>query len=373
MKNTALTCPARWQCLPHTMAALALCALPMAASAQTERLGQLVNGRQLVITEGKQQPRYYLVTSTESKILKRHDGKLTIGDSELEAHDVTMRLKLMQRFAVDEDSTVYASNYSVDHGLLAFRRSMNVGKWNSLVVPFELTGSQVRDAFGTDAQLAAIVGVTVGEEATVEFQTIGLDTDGVVLQSDAYYLLKPTREPDVPDGSTTSAIYGSGRVAGPVYAIPGVSLTKGSTQPAAKIYRSDDSQVSIAPRGTYRNRDGQTKVPVKTRHLFAFNNDGQFYQLYDSTAIKGFRYWFEDYSKLTDVKFRIAIDGVVEEPGVATDMAGLGADILPGRAASGEPGSVFDLSGRQVAGRRSAGGQLQRGLYIVNGKKVFIK
>ena len=86
-------------------------------------------------------------------------------------HIKGIRLKEVPKVMLNEDSTVFTSR-TVEHGLLAFRRSLAVGKWNSLIVPFDLTGKQVRDAFGDDCVVAKVKGVTNGEEVILEFDTV---------------------------------------------------------------------------------------------------------------------------------------------------------------------------------------------------------
>lgn len=341
---------------PLLSAALLLSLPPLAASAQTDRAKLLQGGHNLVVTNAKKQSDYYLVTSERSQMLHRRDGKLVIGRDTFAARDISMRLKPVTRFAIDEDSTAFAAKYNMDHGLLAFRRTMNVGVWNTIVAPFSLTGSQIRDTFGDDAQLAAAKGVTDGTLATVEFGTVGLDTDDVVMEAGSYYLLKPTREADIPEGETTSVAYGADKVAGPLYLIPNVSVTKGKTAPDNKLLRSATDTVRVRLRGTYASRD----LSPSTRDIYVLSDKGTFTPLLESTDVKGFRYWAENTSSGQNVKFSFAIDGIASDD----EMVGL-AEIENTRQQ--EADRVYDLQGRRLNAQR------QKGLYIVNGKKTYIK
>ena len=202
---------------------LLLTLLPLMTQAQTSRITTLQSARNLAISDG-QKTSNHLLKSGESVVLRFKDGQLIAGSDTLTPESVSLRLKSLPRFAMDEDSTAFNNKYGVDFGLLALRRSLNVGQWNSIVIPVSLTGSQLRDAFGEEAQLAAFTRVTDGTIPTVELESIDLQTDEVVLTANQHYLLKPSREPDIAEGRQTTVAYGGAKVAGPVYAIAGVSL-----------------------------------------------------------------------------------------------------------------------------------------------------
>ena len=121
----------------------------------------------------------------------------------------------------------------MSHGLLAFRSTLNMNQWNTLVLPVSLTGRQVADAFGEDALLADFKDIIEGETtAQFNFKTIPLNTDEVVVKSEMLYLIFPTRQPDIATGKTTSVVYGDKKIPGPVYLIADVSLQKGKDVPS---------------------------------------------------------------------------------------------------------------------------------------------
>ena len=354
--------------VPLTLSAFLITAQP--SNAQSERVTKLQGARNLVVTVDGKTSYYYMVLSDVPKVMCLKDGTLTIGTDTYDMRSISMRMKNLPRFVLDEDSTTFGGNYTVDHGLLAFRRSMNVGRWNAVVVPFSLTGRQVLDAFGDEAQLASVKGITEnGDEATVEFNSIDLDTDDVVLQAGINYLLKPSREPDIDEGKQTSVVYGSAKVKGPVYVIPNVSLPKGKVIPDIQIVNSESKQIRVAFNGTYKLRDGKSKVVPTTKNLFALNDAGQFYQLIDSTTVKAFRSWIRDASQLENVKFRFVVDGIGFD-----DKADIGAttgiaEIERMRNEDNE--IIYDLQGRRLS--KSQISSLRPQLVIINGKKVIIR
>jgi len=332
---------------------LLLTLLPAAAWSQTSRLATLQNARNLAITDGRHTA-YKLIRGGETQVLHRRNGKLIAGRDTFDTRTTTFRLKSMTRFAADEDSTQYGGDYAVDHGLLAFRRSLNVGRWNSLVVPFSLTGAQLRDAFGDDARLAMLSTVTDGPQPTLEFQSVSLDTDSVVLKAGNHYLINPTREADVPEGGLTSVAYGGAKVAGPVYAIANVTLEAGQVA-RYQTLRSESKEVRVRVRGYYSSHD--VNVASSTRYLM--DDDGLFYQLSEATVQKGFRSVVEDSSPGERQPLRFYIDGVDED--LTSAVGGLAVT-----GSAGEPSAVYDLRGRRVA-------HPSKGLYIVGGKKVIIR
>ena len=86
-----------------------------------------------------------------------------------------------------------------------------------------------------------------------------------------------------------------------------------------------------------------------------FLNSNKFYYSTGKSDIKAFRGWFElgaVLNKETDFGVKMVIDGL------ETKVEGIGV--------KDAAGNVYDLNGRKVS-------KAQKGVYIVNGKKVFVK
>ena len=348
------------------MAAALLLTLP--AAAQNVRISTLQNARNLVVTEeAQQQSNYYMVTAEKSQMIYRHNGQLTIGNETFDpTTGLKLRLKAMPRLALDEDNTDFDGKDELDHGLVAFRRTFCLGKWNALVVPFSLTAEQLRDAFGDDVQLAMAVSAGDAEAdgetttATLEFQTVDLTADGAGLQAGVHYLIKPTREPDIAEGEQTSVVYGSSKVAGPLYAIPGVTLTKGNSSPDNLVLRSPSDEVRLRFFGTYTSRTGNNQVKPGSRPLYILGSEGHFSQLLEPSDVKAFRSWLENASKTDGIQLRFCLDGVSEELTEPTGISTINrASITNNR--------YYNLNGQRV------NGQIRPGIYVVNGKKVIIR
>ena len=169
-----------------------LLALSSVLQAQTgprlvDRYRTLYSGKNLVLTTTKGKSYFYFVDSENAQLFVLGADSVTIaGDSYAKAEIKGIRLKEVPKVMLNEDSTVFTSR-TVEHGLLAFRRSLAVGKWNSLIVPFDLTGKQVRDAFGDDCVVAKVKGVTNGEEVILEFDTVDVQADDIVIAASTHY------------------------------------------------------------------------------------------------------------------------------------------------------------------------------------------
>ena len=345
--------------MKRILLASAFLALALCASAQLNRVTRLQNARNLVVTSTDGHSDHYMIFPDKSLMLHRKDGVFLLGNDTLRPAQIrSMQVRSMERFALNEDSTSYTPP-SIDHGLLAFRCVLRVNQWNTLVVPFSLSGRSVLETFGEGTRLAAVQDLT--NEAVVNFSTIDLNTDETVLQADQFYLISPTREPDIAMGKSTAVVYGPARVPGPVYLVPDVVIANGKSFLANQSLRSPNDSVRIRFSGTYKRLDGKLKVSYgPTRPLFVMDDEGHYYTTADSLVVPGFHHWAAETRNIKQTPFRCYIDGVDETSAIVVPMAD------PARRPSASQ-SVFDLQGRRV------GGAMKAGMYIINGRKVVVR
>lgn len=64
--------------------------------------------------------------------------------------------------------------------------------WNSIILPVDMTAAQVVEAFGENTQLAEFRAL---EDNWIEFSTVNVAADGVVLHKNTPYIIYPTKEP----------------------------------------------------------------------------------------------------------------------------------------------------------------------------------
>lgn len=325
--------------------------------AQTSRATLLQGARTLMVTDAKGNSNRYTVTASSSLLIKLKDGQMVFPDKGVNMTDLkSMRLEIPQKFLLNEDSTTFTP-YNVEGGLLALRRTMLLNKWNSLVVPVSLTGRHILDAFGEGTLLATYKDIIETEsEAQVNFSTINLNTNEIVLQPGVHYLIRPTREPDIVNGATSTVNYGAARVSGPVYLLEGATMTTSNKTPQYRSVRSDQENVRLRIQGSYTQRDGKMK-PVD---VYVFNDAGDFTLSQDSVAAKAFSSWIQVSRNNNETAIKFYVDGV----SLMDDFTGV--PIVKANV-SGVRDIIYDLQGRQIS-------NLKRGrLYIINGKKVYVK
>ena len=331
----------------------------------------LVNAKNLVLTTQKGATYYYFVTSEEMPMLHLGNGTVRIGQDEFQRSDIKgMRFRTLGRFVMNEDSTTFDKSQTMDHALLALRRTMTLGKWNSLVLPFDLTGLQLLDIFGEETAVAEPRGIGEDEETVVEFMTLDLQTDEVVMKANNHYLVRPSREPDVAADKRLTG-FGSSQLYGPIYLLPNISM-KASQSARLQTLQNDDATKKVRFRGTYLRLDdsevsGRT---IKNKRIdpgtYMMNDEGLISQLQDSTVVGAFRSWIEDVANDSGKPLRFYVNGVNED--ITDAILDVSDKHGEGNGRASLDNAVYDLSGR-----RMPAGRLPKGIYIIHGQKVAVK
>ena len=237
---------------------------------------------------------------------------------------------------LDETSTTapVASGGAVD---IMVKRTIKANEWSTLVLPFNMTEAQVKEALGSDVQLAEFEDYEAdytGDDVTgltVNFVATDL-TEG--FYGNYPYLVKTSK--DITEFLVTATIDPDEEGAVAEY-------DNGKTGKNRKVLGSLV--------GTYHAGDA-----VPADGLFLSGN--KFWYSTGATRIKAFRAYFMLNEVLSSVeaeaKVRFIIDeGVTAIEGITPDM---------------EDGVWYTLDGRQLNGKPT-----EKGVYIVDGKKVLIK
>ena len=274
---------------------------------------------------------------------------------------------------LDEDrSSVYYMNKQVDANssyTLILKRTTTKDKWNSLVLPVELTAQQFKTAFGDEAKLSVLEGV-VNNGTRIQFKSVNLTNDTTkVVKPGQLYIMKPSKDANVQEGSYTKKIGDNDTITvyAPYYTINNITLKSQIEETKTKFqYTPEKNQTaegcSITFWGTYLNSGTENMVPAGSFGLGA--NDGKWYHSQNALPIKGFRCWIAT-KKDTGAKVSFSIDD--EDMGVVTAIEGIEtAPILRTQDA------VYTLSGQKVRSSQSLEG-LPKGIYIINNKKVIVK
>ena len=263
-------------------------------------------------------------------------------------------------FVLDEDKEddQYMRNAAYGEDNLAtvyLKRTFTVGKWNTIVLPIELTVAQVKQAFGEGTKIAEFVGRGgVTGKPSIDFRTVSLDKDGVAMEKDRPYLIKPVK-----DATSTADFTFNGTTYNKLYVIGRRTLDGNKYVPTPNAVTGTsaeypDGQVKFV--GTYVKL-GVDKGPQKGSYLFS---GGDMYHLTSPMGIKGFRGWFRDNTGAESIKFNIS-DGEITSIDEVTRN---------GAAASG---AVYTVDGVKVRANAASLEGLPEGIYIFNGRKHIVK
>lgn len=233
------------------------------------------------------------------------------------------------RTVLDETSTTAPEAASgVD---VRVRRTIAAGEWNTICLPFAMTEAQTKQAFGNDVQLADFTGYDVTENADAEIAGITVHFQGVTaIEANHPYIIK---------------------VAAPVteFTVDGVDITPEEEPTNATIKRTRKAWSEMT--GTYTA--GFT-VPEQTLFL----SGGKFWYSTGQTKMKAFRAYFDFYDVLAEVE-NASVKMVVNF-GDETGLSSVSSSI------ENDQSSMYDIQGRKVQGQNA-----QKGIYIINGKKIL--
>ena len=282
-------------------------------------------------------------------------GDEGVGGYSQPAFDFT--IKIVENLITYYDTENYEDFERATETNVKVVRAVKADTWNTICLPFAMTADQIASAFGNDAQVADF---TACETEWSEDETVlGIkSTFSSVTAMDAHhpYLLKVSADnaKTATDGFT-------------VKNVEIVSIPEGGAQ----VY------LNATNKGTERNPNWVydsfigTYEPISSlgkNGPVAFLSGNKFYYATGSSSLKGFRayfdfmnlaYYLEDNGLSSNLSF--FVDG--EE---ATSIEGVTNNSLPVEG-------VYDLQGRKMnLGDKGLEG-LQKGIYIVNGKKVTVK
>ena len=264
--------------------------------------------------------------------------------------------------------------YNMDYSYpvtVAYQRTFTLNKWNTICLPVPVNGAQVRQAFGPDCLLSELVGI---EGSVMKFKKVDLDLEGLIAGKP--YIIKPTREPDVPlNGTEDLSISNGGQnhtatLKGPAYFIPGIdnsSFTYDAGNPTLPTIQKPTGSGGVTFEGTFYRKD----LAVGSSDMNNFDNwvitQGNMYHL---TGQKAYTVWatycYLHAPKSSNAKaMRIMVD---DEEVMTTAIEGLMIDYGPAI----EDNEVYTLNGQRVGGVKSLN-SLPKGVYIVNGKKYVVK
>ena len=288
-------------------------------------------------------------------------------------------------------------NEPLQNKTLRLNKTFTAGKWNTLVLPVNLTLKQLRDAFGPSTRLAELELLT---ESGIQFKSVdftGKANDDIALEAYKPYLIIP--EKDKGQAAEYTSVYvktGAGaaetmrvKIAANHFVIPKVSLSVSDLKNkvnqntwAAVLSTSTDGKMKAwgtlaRTFGTEATQDDKGKWTFTDKNIIAdrdnligsyfFDNGKMYHSATRPRGLRGFSCWFkpaEDAQK----NAQFTLDGVTQSGTTALDDIFADGEQPVSRFAQG----VYNLNGQLVKQGNSTAG-LPSGLYIVNGKKCIVR
>ena len=298
----------------------------------------------------------------------------------------------------DNLNYIYDINEPLQNKTLRLNKTFTAHKWNTFVLPVNLTLKQLRDAFGPSTRLAQLEKLT---ESGILFQSVDFTDkadDYVALQAYKPYLIIPEKAEGqaaeytsvyVETGAST-AEYMRVKIAANHFVIPKVSLSVEDLKKvdqktwATAVSTSTDGKMEAW--GTLARTFGKT-VNEDVENGYQFENNGQIItgrdnligsyffangKMYHSSkdrarGLRGFSCWFKPVNgKSQNASF--TLDGVTQSGTTALEDILADYEQPVSRFANG----VYNLNGQLVKQGNSTAG-LPSGMYIVNGKKCIVR
>lgn len=251
---------------------------------------------------------------------------------------------------LDEDKTLAVTKSYTGAKMLLHRtftkNATNDKKgWNSIILPVDMTAAQVVEAFGENTQLAELRAL---EDNWIEFSTVNVAADGVVLHKNTPYIIYPTKEPL---GNYSYTIDGVTKILdGHVYVANGIN------------YDDQTSNLTYTVNGggmTYTGSYSNSNKVSKDSYMFS---KGDLVHTSKDHTVKAYRCWLkEDAHSGKMLMFSLdgnGIDGttdihVIEENKQNTNTG------------------IYNLGGVRM--NTNNVDKLPKGVYVVNNKVVVKK
>lgn len=281
---------------------------------------------------------------------------------------------------VDYLNDQYAKRVEGKKWTLYLHRDLNVGKWNSLVLPVSMTAAAVKATFGNDTKLSSLETGAVDKAKdpnTIYFTKVNLNNnDDIAIQEGKLYIINPTLKMPTHQEDETKTFKGTSYEVKmkDYYTVPGVEFNKNGiaykkellTENPIEGTRDDTGTITFT--GLYYN-SGANKVMTGENYSINAKNGRWAYISKKEYPSKGFRGWLhlnKTSTTATAKPITFNINGVEEYEvgGFATDIEGLEIDNMVNA-----PQRVYNLNGQMMG---TSIKNLSAGIYIVNGKKIVI-
>lgn len=310
----------------------------------------------------------------------------------------------------ERDNLTYLTKLKkpVKNKTLRLRKSLTVNKWNSFILPVNLTKKQVTETFGTDTRLAKLTKLT---ETGIEFTSVKLAGDNelagennIALEAYVPYLIFPAKAADETQAYTAkyeqkdTDIRLMVNIGANHYVIDKVSMpltadgandfskmdqdnwtsktTSNATNGGESIVAYGTFARTFDPNATQNPANGEWTYSDKKSTIikgrdnlkgcYFFYKGNMYYSATRVRGLRGFSCWFKPGTKQNSVK--LTLDGVTQDGTTGIEEILADYEQPVSRFANG----IYNLNGQLVKQGNSTAG-LPSGMYIVNGKKCIVR
>ena len=297
----------------------------------------------------------------------------------------------------ERDNLTYLTKLKpVKNKTMRLRKTLTLNKWNSFILPVNLTKKQVTETFGADTRLAKLTRLT---ETGIEFTSVPLSGDNdLALEAYVPYLIFPTKAADQTptytakyeqNGTTTrlkvtigANHYVTDKVSMPLTAEGNNDFlemdqdnwtskkTNGSTDIVAygTFARTFGTVQTENEDGTYTYTKNGNIIEGRDNlvNCYFFDKGNMYHSATRPRGLRGFSCWFK-MAPGAQKTLKFTLDGVSQgTTGIEDILADYEQPVS--RFANG----IYNLNGQLVKQGNSTAG-LPSGMYIVNGKKCIVR
>lgn len=301
-----------------------------------------------------------------------------------------------QDLILDEmrDNLNYLVNGSdkYENTTLHLKKKLTKNKWNSLVLPVNLTKGQLQSTFGANTRLAELNTLT---STSIEFKSVDLDRMGdtdVALMANMPYIIFPEKDQTESNSASYTAIINVNNKTKKVNVSAGhYTIAKVTNVDLSRInkdnwtttlYGGDNtikaygtfartfgSEQNDVDDGTYTWTNNGTIINGRPTlvNCYFFDKGNMYHSATRPRGLRGFSCWFEPVDPKKTLNIQITLDGVSQgTTGIEDILADYEQPVS--RFANG----VYNMNGQLVKQGNSTAG-LPSGMYIVNGKKCIVR
>lgn len=247
---------------------------------------------------------------------------------------------------LDEDETL-DDERNLTKATMVFHRTFTTGKWNSLILPVDMTADQVKAAFGAEAKIARFDRL---EDKWIYFDMQA--ENNLHIEKNVPYIIKPTKEPTAVNRTYNVGGEKTKHINGLVYTVTGIGYTN---ETATLQYDDKENTNGMTHYGSYEN---PTVVPADSYILH--RSGDMVHTAVEHKNIKSYRTWLRETTPSGET-----LQMRVEQ----NDGPSTGIKVIEETAKNAN--AVYNVSGMRM--NSSNTDNLPKGVYIINNKKAVIK